>query len=391
MTAAPTATEIVVCVGPGGVGKTTIAASLALRAARDGWRVVLITVDPARRLADALGLTAPEGSGRRLGGSGALGNEPRRLGATELGATELDGNALGSTASGGELWASMLDVRATFDGLIREHAADAAQAERVLGNRLYHDLTTSLSGTHEYMAAERLRALHADPRFDLVVVDTPPSRHALDLLDAPGRLARFVDHRLYRSLLAPRRGVMRMVNAATQALARGIGQLVGSTVLGDVTDFFAAFEGMDQGFRDRAAEIDALLAGPTTRYVAVTAPAAQTVDETRWLVDELAGRGRVVDLVVANRLLPDFGWRPAEHDDLDPLDANLADLARRRDAQLDALDPLRSAVAPRASAPASRSMVQIAEQADPVTDGAALGVIAEQFDAAVSALGLAQS
>ncbi|MGH1504436.1 MAG: ArsA family ATPase [Acidimicrobiales bacterium] len=370
-------TDIVVCVGPGGVGKTTMAAALAVSAARSGRRVVLITVDPARRLADALGLaseasdpdSADRADERRLGGSGALGNEPRRL--------PLDDT--GTETGTGELWASMLDVRATFDGLIREHATDDAQARRVLDNRLYDDLTTSLSGTHEYMAAERLRALHVDDRFDLVVVDTPPSRHALDLLDAPGRLARFVDHRLYRSLLAPRKGVMRVVSAATQALARAIGQLVGTTMLTDVTEFFAAFEGMDQGFRDRAAEIDALLAGPTTRYVAVTAPAAQTVDETGWLVAELAGRGRRVDLVVANRVLPDFGWRPEPARTPDPLDVNLADLATRRDAQLGELGAL--------AGDGSRPLIQVEERAEPVTDADALAALSTQLDEAWNRLG----
>ncbi len=370
-------TDIVVCVGPGGVGKTTMAAALAVSAARSGRRVVLITVDPARRLADALGLaseasdpdSADRADERRLGGSGALGNEPRRL--------PLDDT--GTETGTGELWASMLDVRATFDGLIREHATDDAQARRVLDNRLYDDLTTSLSGTHEYMAAERLRALHVDDRFDLVVVDTPPSRHALDLLDAPGRLARFVDHRLYRSLLAPRKGVMRVVSAATQALARAIGQLVGTTMLTDVTEFFAAFEGMDQGFRDRAAEIDALLAGPTTRYVAVTAPAAQTVDETGWLVAELAGRGRRVDLVVANRVLPDFGWRPEPARTPDPLDVNLADLATRRDAQLGELGAL--------AGDGSRPLIQVEERAEPVTDADTLAALSTQLDEAWNRLG----
>ena len=151
------AAEVVICCGSGGVGKTTTAAALGLEAARSGRRAVVITIDPAKRLADALGVP------------GGLGNDPLRL----------------AVPGSGELWALMLDTATTFDGLVRSNAADAEQAERILANGFYRNVAGSLSGTQEYMAAERLHALHLDPRFDLVIVDTPPTRSALDFLDAP--------------------------------------------------------------------------------------------------------------------------------------------------------------------------------------------------------------
>ena len=167
--------EVLVCCGSGGVGKTTMAAVLGLEAARRGRRAVVITIDPAKRLADALGVP------------GGLGNEPVRL----------------PVQGPGELWALMLDPAATFDGLVAANAATPEQADRILANGFYRNVAERFSGTQEYMAAEKLHQLHNDPRFDLVVVDTPPTRNALDFLDAPERLVRFLDHRLYRVLVAP--------------------------------------------------------------------------------------------------------------------------------------------------------------------------------------------
>jgi hypothetical protein len=167
----------------------------------------IVTIDPAKRLADALGL--PEG----------LSNEPARL--------------LLDPAVGGELWAMMLDTAATFDGLVRANAPNAEQAERILANGFYRNIAGALSGTQEYMAAERLHALHADGRFDVVVVDTPPSRHALDFLDAPGTLTRFLDHPLVRLLMLPTRRGLKALNIATQPVLRTIGKVVGGEVLAD--------------------------------------------------------------------------------------------------------------------------------------------------------------
>ncbi len=173
--------SVVVCCGSGGVGKTTVAAAIGIEAARLGRRVVVVTIDPARRLADALGL------------AGGLGPEPRQL--------EIPDRAHG--APGGELWGMMLDTAVAFRTVVRRYAADDDQAERILANAFFRNMATSLSGTQEYMAAETLYLLHHDDRFDLVVVDTPPTRNALDFLEAPGVLARFLDHRLFQLLMLP--------------------------------------------------------------------------------------------------------------------------------------------------------------------------------------------
>ena len=228
---------MIVCCGSGGVGKTTTAAVIGLEAARAGRRAVVVTIDPARRLADALGL------------ADGLAAEPQRI--------ELD--------AAGELWAMMLDTATAFDGIVRRNAPDEAQAERILTNRFYRNISGALSGTQEYMAAETLHQLHADDRFDLVVVDTPPSRNALDFLEAPSVLARFLDHRLFRLLMLPARRGMRVVNAATQPLLRAIGRVVGSDVLADAVAFFQAFAGMEGGFRSACRGGHRAAAARTTR------------------------------------------------------------------------------------------------------------------------------
>ena len=271
--------RVVLCLGSGGVGKTTTSAALALALADAGERVMVLTIDPARRLADALGL------------SGGLANEPRRV--------------VGSDEDRvGEVWAAMLDPADTFRQLIVSEAESPEQAERILANRLFINLTTTLSGTNEYMAAERLHQLEGDPRFDRIIVDTPPSRHVLDFLDSPGRLTRFVDHRLYRSVLAPRHGLLRPINAGARAVMRLLAGLVGSSLVDDVVDFFADFEGLDRGFQRRAREIDRLLSGPDTSYLLVVAPRADRLAEAGWIVDNLARRGRRPDGLVVNRVLP---------------------------------------------------------------------------------------
>jgi anion-transporting ArsA/GET3 family ATPase len=271
--------DVVVTCGSGGVGKTTAAAVIGLQAARLGRRVVVVTIDPARRLADALGLPA------------GLGAEPQRI--------ELD--------EAGELWAMMLDSGAAFDALVRRHAVDEDQASRIVSNNFYRNISRALSGTQEYMAAETLYQLHDDARFDLVVVDTPPSRNALDFLEAPGVLARFLDHRLFRLLMLPARGGMRMVNAATQPLLRAVGKVVGSDVLADAVAFFHAFAGMEGGFRQRAEVVIELLRSDATRYIIVTSPHRDTVAEAGWFAGQLAGRGLERFAGVANRVHPSFG------------------------------------------------------------------------------------
>jgi anion-transporting ArsA/GET3 family ATPase len=273
--------EIVVCCGSGGVGKTTTAAALALEAARRGRRACVVTIDPAKRLADALGLEE-------------LTNQPGRI------AGDWD-------EAGGELWALMLDTKSTFDDLIVRYADDPAQARRILDNRLYRNISGALSGTQEYMAMEKLYELHSEDQFDLVVVDTPPTRNALDFLDAPRRLTRFLDNRIFRLLMTPTRAYLRAVSGATQLLLRTISKVVGGEVVADAVAFFQAFEGMEEGFRDRAQHVLALLSDPITAFVLVASPRRDAVDEALFFASKLRQSGIGVEALVVNRLFPSFG------------------------------------------------------------------------------------
>jgi anion-transporting ArsA/GET3 family ATPase len=279
------------CLGPGGVGKTTFAAALGIAAALDGRRVVVLTIDPARRLADTLGLAQPDQQQDRPGGAGSpvrrLGNDPRLV----------DG------PWPGELWAAMLDPAETFESLVRAHGRPD-QVSRLAANPLFTTIVHSLSGTGEYMAAERLHQLHADPRFDRVIVDTPPSRHAIDFLDGPVRLANFVDHRLYRTVLAPGRTVLRSVGVGSQLVSRLAARLVGRNLVSNVVNLFADLEGLDEGFRQRALETKALLEGPDCGYVLVTAGRYEPIREARWISEQLDRRDQQVDSLVVNRLTP---------------------------------------------------------------------------------------
>ena len=270
--------SIVVCCGSGGVGKTTVSAAFALEAARRGRTACVVTIDPARRLANALGVDT-------------LANTPRRI----------DGNWPG------ELWALMLDPKRTFDELVAKYAASPEQAEGILANRLYRNLTGALSGTQEYMAMEKLYELAEEGDFDLVVVDTPPSRNALDFLDAPRRLTRFLGHRLFQLLLMPTRAYLRAVSVATQALLRTISKVAGADIVQDAVAFFQAFEGMEEGFRVRAEHMRRLLARRTTAFVLVTSPRSDTVDEAGWFADKLNESGLAVEGLVVNRVHPAFG------------------------------------------------------------------------------------
>ena len=201
----------------------------------------------------------------------------------------------------------MLDTEVMFDRVVRANAADAEQADRIVQNRFFRNMAGALSGTQEYMASEALHQLHGDERFDVVVVDTPPSRHALDFLEAPGVLARFLDHKVFKLLMLPTRGGLRVLNTAAQPLLRAIGRVVGSEVLADAVAFFQAFAGMEVGFRDRAASVMNLLISPQTRYVLVAAPRHDTVAEAVWFADQLRARGIGVAAAVVNRAHPRFG------------------------------------------------------------------------------------
>ena len=268
---------VIVCCGSGGVGKTTVSATFALAAARAGRRSCVVTVDPARRLADALGVQS-------------LPNTP----------SEVPGDWPG------HLYALMLDAKGTFDDLVHHYARTPEQAEAILANRLYQNLTGALSGTQEYMAMEKLYELVHSGQFDIVVVDTPPTRNALDLLDAPRRLTRFLENRLFRALMVPTRIGLRAVSVATTALLRTIAKVAGAEIVQDAVAFFQAFEGMEEGFRVRAEHMRRLLARRTTAFVLVTSPRADTVDEAGWFADKLNESGLAVEGLVVNRVHPAF-------------------------------------------------------------------------------------
>jgi anion-transporting ArsA/GET3 family ATPase len=302
--------SVIVTVGSGGVGKTTTAAVLALAAADAGRRACVVTIDPARRLADALGLAR-------------IGNEPARI----------------EGPWAGELWAVMLDAKKTFDALVDAQAPTPEQAERIKANRFYRNVSGALSGTQEYMAAEKLYELHTSGRFDVVVVDTPPSRAALDFLDAPARLTRFLDHRLYRLLTMPTRGPLRAVNAAAQGFVRTLAKVVGAEAIDDAITFFKAFEGMDRGFRERADAVAQLLTDQATAYVLVASPRRDTVEEARFVAERLRDSGRNVPAVIINRMTPRFGAAP-DRAVSSPLTRNLAELTTLADTEEAQLAPL---------------------------------------------------
>jgi anion-transporting ArsA/GET3 family ATPase len=304
--------RVVVCCGPGGVGKTTVSATFALQAARSGRRACVVTVDPARRLADSLGVES-------------LPNTP----------TKVEGDWPG------ELHALMLDTKGTFDELVGRYAKTPEQAESIQANRLYRNLAGALSGTQEYMAMEKLYELTEDGSYDLVVVDTPPTRNALDLLDAPRRLTHFLENRLFRALLVPTRAYLRAVSMAAQALLKTISKVAGAEIVEDAVAFFQAFEGMEEGFRNRASAVRELLADPSTAYVVVTSPRPDAVEEAAFFAGRLAETGVHPDALVVNRVHPSFsvGGEPlpevAAGSDLAALVDNLSQLeavARREEA-----------------------------------------------------------
>jgi anion-transporting ArsA/GET3 family ATPase len=350
--------EVVVCCGSGGVGKTTSAAVLGLEGARRGRRVVVVTIDPARRLADALGLPGGlSGEPQRIdlaadGSAGAAPADADRADGVRGG--EADGDVAGGSPTGdGELWAMMLDTAATFDGLVERYAADEAQVERILGNPFYRNMAGALSGTQEYMAAEKLHELHGDDRFDLVIVDTPPSRSALDFLEAPSVLARFLDHRLFRLLMLPTRTGLKALGSAAQPVLRAIGRVVGSDVLADTVAFFQAFAGMESGFRERANEVVALIRSDVTAFVIVASPRHDTIEEAVWFGEQLVEQHVDVAAAIVNRTHPEFGegtsleardsaWRASEAGDdaLAALWANVAELRTLRERELAVLSPL---------------------------------------------------
>jgi len=282
--------DVIVCCGTGGVGKTTTAAATALAAAFDGRSAVVVTIDPARRLANALGIDG-------------LDNTPRVI----------------EGPWPGRLAALMLDTKSTFDEVVRRNAADDTQAERILSNRFYRNISTTLSGTQDYMAVEKLSELYESSEWDLVVVDTPPTRDALAFLDAPKLLARLLDNPVYRMLTAPSRGVFKAVNTAAQTMIRQLARVVGADVVDEAVAFFQSFEGMEEGFRSRAMATLDLLADDRTAFVLVASPRSDTLDEARFFLQKLDDSGLGVAAVVVNRMMPAMATTPARISEIQTL------------------------------------------------------------------------
>jgi anion-transporting ArsA/GET3 family ATPase len=269
--------HIIVCTGSGGVGKTTTAAALALGAARAGRETIVLTIDPARRLAQSLGLST-------------LDNTPRPV-------ADVPG-----------LDAMMLDMKGTFDEVIDRHASDAGKARTIKSNRFYQQLSSSLAGTQEYMAMEKLYDLHMAGNYDCIVIDTPPTRNALDFLDAPRRLTDFLEGRFLKMFLNPGlkagKTIGKAVGFGTGVFMRAASRITGAGVLDDLADFFQSFEGMYAGFKDRAQAVYKLLGSPQSAFVVVASPEPPALREARYFLHRLEQDGMPTAGLVVNRVTP---------------------------------------------------------------------------------------
>src|SRR5499425_1802995 len=276
-------TRIIVCCGSGGVGKTTTAAALGLRAAERGRHVVVLTVDPARRLAQSMGLTS-------------LDNTPKPVPLPEAGAE-----------AGGTLHAMMLDMKRTFDEIVEAHA-EPGRSEQILANPFYQSLSSSFAGTQEYMAMEKLGQLRRSEQWDLIVVDTPPSRSALDFLDAPQRLSRFLDGRLLKLLTAPTRtggrAYLKLVNAGFGVITGILTKVLGAQMLRDVQTFIAALDTMFGGFRERAEDTYRLLQTPGTAFLVIATPEPDALREASYFVERLSEDRMPLAGLILNRVHP---------------------------------------------------------------------------------------
>ncbi|MFB3118636.1 MAG: ArsA family ATPase [Myxococcota bacterium] len=277
--------EVIVCVGCGGAGKTTVAAALALEAARRGRKALVLTIDPARRLADALGVES-------------LGNRPQAIPRETL-------DALG-VPRGGNLSAMMLDMKRTFDDLVERFAESEEVRDRVFENSIYQHVSNALAGSVEYSAMEKVFELHESGAFDLIVVDTPPAQHALDFLEAPQRLLEFLDSRLVKMLIHPAfaagRFGFRLFHRGTQWVLQVLERITGIGFLEDLSEFLITFDAMADGFRDRAHRVRSLLLGPESTFVLVSGPGGESARRASDFLDRLEGYGVSLAGVLVNRI-----------------------------------------------------------------------------------------
>jgi anion-transporting ArsA/GET3 family ATPase len=311
-------TKIIICCGAGGVGKTTTSAALAVRAAEAGRRVVVLTIDPARRLAQSLGV-------------GELDNTPRPVAGVD-------------TAAGGSLDAMMLDMKRTFDDVVIAHSTPD-KAAAILENPFYQALSSSFAGTQEYMAMEKLGQLYAEskarggPNWDLIVVDTPPARSALDFLDAPEHLSALLDGRFLRLLLAPARGPLRLMSVGFNLAASAMTKILGGQIITDVKTFVTAFEALFGGFRQRATQTLALLSSRHTTFLVVATAQRDALREAAYFVDRLTDErmplaGLVINRVHVSKLPVSAARAQALAEDLDPVTMAVEIEALRRHAAL---------------------------------------------------------
>jgi anion-transporting ArsA/GET3 family ATPase len=277
--------EICICAGSGGVGKTTTSAAIAMGMAAQGKKVAVLTIDPAKRLANSLGLRE-------------LGNEECLVPAERFAENGLEMK--------GELWAMMLDAKRTFDDLIERHAPDEETRDRVLSNRIYQEVSNAMAGSQEYMAMEKLYELHQEARYDLLVLDTPPSRHALDFIDAPERMTRFIEGKSLQFFLKPGRLGMRVIGRSGGALFGVLKRITGIDLLQDLSDFFQSFGDMATGFRERAQRVSELLSDRKTTFVLVTAPEREPIDEAIFFWRRLDEAKLPFGGVVVNKVHHDY-------------------------------------------------------------------------------------
>jgi anion-transporting ArsA/GET3 family ATPase len=302
---------ICICAGSGGVGKTTTSAAIASGMAAQGLKVCVLTIDPAKRLADSLGLKE-------------LGNEARRVDPKLFAKQGIEIE--------GELWAMMLDAKATFDDLVARQAPDEESRDRVLENPIYQQISSALAGSQEYMAMEKLFELHNEGRFDLLVLDTPPSRNALDFLDAPKRLTQFIEGRSMKMFIKPTGLAAKVAGRGASVALSVLKRLLGFDLLSDLSEFFTAFSGMVDGFQARAERVNKLLADPDTCFLVVCGPQGEPVDEAVYFHRKLVEAKLPFGGVIVNKV-----HYPAEELGGEPVDppATLAeklgddDLARR--------------------------------------------------------------
>jgi anion-transporting ArsA/GET3 family ATPase len=273
--------SIAICAGSGGVGKTTTSAALAAGLAARGQKVAVLTIDPAKRLADSLGLDELE-------------NEPRRVNPKLFDRAGIE--------MSGELWAMMLDAKATFDDLVRKHAPDAETRDRILKNRIYRQISNALAGSQEYMAMEKLFEIHQEGRYDFLVLDTPPSRNALDFLDAPKRLTQFIEGRGMQMFMKPTGFATRVVGKGSSMAFGVLKRVVGIDLIADLAEFFQAFSGMVGGFQERARRVSELLADPATTFLIVCGPQGEPIEEAVYFHRKLVEAKLPVGGVIVNKV-----------------------------------------------------------------------------------------